>query len=91
MAPYTMTIHIVNDTQYSVCPIGSSTMCGLDGETNLVALPVAPRSSGDLKISKTGGIEGLSAAVSWWVGLAFCDKDNKGRFSVYTEMTTLPN
>ncbi|KAK7429443.1 hypothetical protein QQZ08_004035 [Neonectria magnoliae] len=76
MAPYTMKIFVANNTQFSVFPIGSSTLNGLDGHTEVGTLTVSPNSTGGVEIAKSGGVDGLFAA-HW---------DVKNQFSVYTYM-----
>ncbi|CAM1509114.1 Fc.00g028530.m01.CDS01 [Cosmosporella sp. VM-42] len=72
MARYVFTIYIKNKTQYSVFPVGGSTLAKLDGNTSYGTLTVGSVSSGNnsgkVEITKSRGVEGLFTALTWWVG-----------------------
>jgi hypothetical protein len=80
MAPYTMNVVIVNETEATVHWIGASTLTSLDGETTVAPLSVAPHAHGNTTISKGGGTDGLFTALTWGVGSA------EPRFLVWTRM-----
>jgi hypothetical protein len=70
MAPYVMTVLVVNQTDDRVRWVGASTLSELDGETSVDSLSVAAQSEARIAVTKRGGKHGLFTALTWGVGSA---------------------
>jgi hypothetical protein len=81
MAPYTMTIELKNKSDRYISFIGHSTLSSLDGRTEV-------QTEGDItsvKISKSGGTDGLFTALSF-CAVNGTDADKNVPFTVWATM-----